>query len=504
MISYRQNRREFLKVAGLGTASLGLFKSLSVPQSGIGEDNQIPYYDEPFRPQFHLTPTYGWMNDPCGLFYYRGEYHIHYQANPGNPKGWGSQWSHAFSNDLVRWKNLPPSLVQDEKYGGCSTGSCVVDWNNTSGFQTGKENVIVLVFTITNPDQKQGVAYSNDGGRSWKRYPGNPVIVSTDGNKDFRDPKVFWHEPLQKWIMVASRGYTAPGDIFKSSDLKKWEHLGKAPNGECPDMFELFLPGSLNKKWLYLCGDYPMARNGTGAKYFIGNFDGRNFHAESGQFRLGGNFFVGQSFGDIRSSDNRRIYMGWKWLSDEADFGPWTGGFQTIPVELNLMETEKNIVQLNYRPVKELQSLRQKHFRINKKVIDKSSTLLEEQKISGELIECIAEFQLDSAMEFGFLIRKGSKGASMLVYHVMDKKIVFSDAEGKEKFSQSLSPQNGILKLHLLIDRSVIDVFGNDGITWNCGFFKADPKDKGIELYAKEGTVNLLSFDCWQLKSIFD
>ena len=126
----------------------------------------------------------------------------------------------------------------------------MVDWKNTSGFQTGKENVIGLIFTITDPDQKQGVAFSNDRGRTWERFAGNPVIVSTDGNKDFRDPKVFWHEPL--------------------------------------------------KKWLYLCGDYPMAPNGTGAKYFIGNFDGKNFEAESARSRLAGNFFVGQSFGDIQ------------------------------------------------------------------------------------------------------------------------------------------------------------------------------------------------------------
>jgi fructan beta-fructosidase len=255
---------------------------------------------------------------------------------------------------------------------------------------------------------------------------------------------------------------------------------------------------------MYLCGDYPMAPNGTGAKYFIGNFDGKDFRAESGQLRLAGNFFVGQSFGDIKSSDGRRIWMGWKWLSDEGDFGPWTGGFQTIPVELNLMETDSNILQLNYRPVKELQALRKEHISINNKVIGTNCRLLEEQKLRGELIECIAVFQMDTAEEFGFRIRKGLNTATVLRYHVPDERIVFIDAAGKEKFSQSLAPQNGIIKLHLLIDRSVIDVFGNDGLTWNCGFFKADQPDQGIELYAKEGNVKLTSFDCWQLKGIFD
>lgn len=502
MESSKQNRRDFLKIAGIGTVSLGLFRSLSAAQFTAGGSVQ-DLYDEPYRPQFHLTPNHGWMNDPCGMVFYDGEYHLHYQGNPENPKGWGSQWSHAVSKDTVHWDHLSPSLVQDEKHGGCSTGSCVVDWNNTSGFQTGQEKVIVMIFTITNPDQKQGVAFSNDRGRTWERYPGNPVIVATDGNKDFRDPKVFWHEDLKKWIMVVSRGYTAPGDVYQSPDLKNWEHTGKAPNGECPDMFQLPLPGKKAKKWLYLCGDYPMAPNGTGAKYFTGDFDGKGFQAESGQQRLAGNFFVGQSFGDMPSSDGRRIWMGWKWLSDEGEFGPWTGGFQTIPVELGLVGTAGYDLQLQYSPVKELQSLREKHFRVKNKVVGENCKILEERGLRGELFECIAEFQLDSAREFGLMFRKGLTNSTKVGYIAAEERILFQDATGKEKIFQPLAAKNGIVKLHLLIDRSVIDIFGNDGLTWNCGFFKADRRDQGIELYAKEGTVKLISFDCWELQGIY-
>ena len=203
-------------------------------------------------------------------------------------------------------------------------------------------------------------------------------------------------------------------------------------------MFQLTVPGSLNKKWLYLCGDYPMAPNGTGAKYFIGNFDGKNFHAESGQLRLAGNFFVGQLFGDIPASDGRRIWMGWKWLNDEGDFGPWTGGFQTIPVELSLMETSDHKLQLKYQPVKELQALRKKRLMIRNKVIWPNSNHLIEQKFHGELIECIAVFLLDSAKEFGFMIRKGLNTASVLKYDVADERITFTDTAGKEKFSQRI------------------------------------------------------------------
>jgi fructan beta-fructosidase len=495
----RQTRRDFLKISSLVFVSLVFSKYFFTSKSNNLYKKQI-LYDEPYRPQFHLTPGFGWMNDPCGMVYYRGEYHLHYQANPDNPKGWGSQWTHAVSKDLVNWHHLTPSLRQDEKYGGCSTGSCVVDWNNTSGFQTGKEKVIVMVFTITNPGQTQGVAYSNNRGRTWERYPGNPVIKASDGNEDFRDPKIFWFESTGKWIMVVSRGYTAPGNIYQSEDLKNWEHIGKGPNGECPDMFRLNVPESKDKQWLYLCGDYPMAQNGIGAKYFIGNFDGKDFKIKYGPLRLAGNFFVGQSFSDLPSGDGRRIWIGWKWLSNEGPFGPWTGGFQTIPVELSLAKTDDNKLQLRYQPVRELKTLRTKHFSLKYETVNENCYFLSRQEIHGELFECIATFQLDRAKEFGLKFRTGLNNTCLVGYNSVENKIFFSDGAGKEKISQFLFPENNTIKLHLLIDRSVIDIFGNDGLTWNCAFFKADPQDQGIELYAKGGTVKLIAFDLWQLK----
>ena len=494
-----QTRRVFIKRAGLGLASLAIgtpfLKSYS---QNISFDNGL--YNEQYRPQFHLTPPYGWMNDPCGMVYYSGEYHLQYQANPGNPKGWGSQWSHVVSKDLINWTNLSPSLIQDKKYGGCSTGSCVVDWKNASGFQTGSEKVIVMVFTITNPGQVQGLAFSNDRGRTWKRYPGNPVIVANDGNQDFRDPKVFWFESLKKWVMVVSRGYTPSGDIFQSADLKNWEHTGKALNGECPDMFRLQVQGGKEVKWLYLCGDYPMAPNGTGAKYCIGNFDGKEFQTESGPLRLAGNFFVGQSFGDIPSTDGRRIWIGWKWLSDEGEFGPWTGGFQTIPVELNLRNLPGKGLQLCYNPVRELQTLRTTAYKFHNQTIDVNCSVITDKHIEGELFECFAEFQLDSAKEFGLEFRKGVDKKCIVGYRTREQKVFFIDEEGKEKIAQLLEPQNGVVKLHVLIDRSVVDIFGNDGATWNCSFFKSDPQDRKMELYAKEGKVKLLSMQLWKLR----
>ena len=503
MVTRRQRRRDFCKTVGFGAAALALSPKVSAEENQASPSPPAAY-DEPYRPQFHFTPPQGWMNDPCGMVYHEGEYHLHYQANP-NPKGWGDRWAHAVSKDLVHWEHRDPALIQDEKHGGCWSGAAAVDTNNTAGFQTGKEKVIVLFFTKVTKAQGQtvGLAYSNDRGRSWQRYPDNPVIIPSDGNKDFRDPNVIWHEPSKKWILVISRGYTAQGDVYQSTDLKQWEHIGKAPNGECPDMFELPLPGKKEKKWLYVCGDYPKTPNGVGGKYFIGNFDGKNFQAESPVYRLGGNFFVGQSFTDMPANDGRRIWMGWKWLKGEGSFGPWTGGVQTVPVELSLGAVGDDELRLFYYPARELKSLRTDHFQFRNEAINEKCSLLTDQGIRGELFECIVEFQLDSAEEFGLQFRKGAGGACVVGYNTTAKKIVFRDAAGNEKISQPLTLQGNTLKLHLLLDRSVVEIFGGNGQTWNCAFFRGDPKNKGVELYARKGVVKLDSLNVWRLKSIW-
>jgi len=503
MTATRHTRRDFLKTVGAHAALLAIPTKLPASSKNQGS-NTLDAYNEPFRPQFHFTPTTGWMNDPCGMVYYKGEYHLHYQANP-DPKGWGNRWAHAVSKDLVHWTHLPPALIKDKEHGGCWSGSAVVDSNNTAGFQTGKENVLVIFFTKVTKAQGQtvGLAYSNDRGRTWQRYPANPVIVPADGNKDFRDPKVIWHEPSKQWIMAISRGYTAPGGLYRSTNLKEWEFAGNAPNGECPDIFELAVPGTQDKKWLYLCGDYPTTPNGVGAKFFIGDFDGSNFTAQSQALRLAGNFFVGQLFSDMPAKDGRRIWMGWKWLKNEGNLGPWAGGIQTIPVELTLGKLDNKELRLFYNPARELQSLRTQHVHFTDQTITEHCSILTDKGINGELFECIAEFEPGRAQEFGLQFRKGDNTTCTVGYNATDKKIFFRDPTGKEKVSQPLPLEKGRVKLHLLLDRSVIDIFGNGGQTWNCAFFKADRKNTGIEFFAKGAPARLLAMDLWKLKSIW-
>jgi fructan beta-fructosidase len=471
-------------------------------------------YDEPHRPQFHFTPPTGWLNDPVGMFYYEGEYHLHYLGAPDNPRGWGKAWIHYVSKDLVHWQPLAPSLSGDGK-ASVGGGSVVVDVKNTSGLQSGEEKPLVLFWNSTEriaqdgfvgglrqKDQKVHTAHSTDRGRTWTPNASNPILAPTDGNGDFRDPSVIWHEASQRWIMLVTRGYHDFCDVFASADLKRWQRVGKAPNGEEPRLLQLPVRGTSETKWVFLGGDYPMSPPQLGGKYFVGDFDGRNFTAESGARRLGGNHFVGHSFANM--PDGRQVWLGWKWLRDEGAPGPWTGGPLTIPVELSLERDPENKIVLHYSPAKELQALRQQPVQLRDQTIGETCTLLTAKGIKGELFEVTAEFEIGKAKEFGLEFRKGPAGGFTIGYDVSGRKLTLRDPKGTELLSQLLLPKRGRVKLHLLLDRSMLDVFGNDGITWNCAFFKAEQATQnGIELYAKGGSAKLLSLDLWPLKSVW-
>jgi fructan beta-fructosidase len=280
-------------------------------------------YQEPYRPQFHFTPQQNWMNDPNGLVYYQGEYHLFYQYNP-NGNVWGDMsWGHAVSHDLVHWEHLPIALKAEKDAQGNVTqmffsGSAVVDLNNTSGFGRPGNPPMVAIFTSLYPQartlkngksveagtQAQSIAYSLDRGRTWTQYAGNPVIPLppspyADQFRDFRDPKVFWYEPGKKWVMVAVLSALRKAVLFSSTDLKQWTYMSEfgpanAVGGvwECPDLFELAVDdrsgdgdnkhNKRTKKWVLSINLNPGAvASGSGAQYFIGTFDGTRFTAEN-------------------------------------------------------------------------------------------------------------------------------------------------------------------------------------------------------------------------------
>ena len=248
---------------------------------------QTPAYGEPYRPQFHFTPAQNWMNDPNGMVYYQGEYHLFFQYNPFGDTWGHMSWGHAVSTDLVHWRQLPVAIPElgDEMV---FSGSAVVDYGNTSGLGTVANPAMVAIYTAAKPgNQSQALAYSTDKGRTWKRYAGNPVLDI--GSGEFRDPKVFWYAPENKWVMAVVMAVEHKVRLYSSKNLKDWTLMSdfgpaNAVGGvwECPDLFPLAVDGDPAKtKWVMVVNLNPGGiQGGSAGQYFVGDFDGTRFSAD--------------------------------------------------------------------------------------------------------------------------------------------------------------------------------------------------------------------------------
>jgi sucrose-6-phosphate hydrolase SacC (GH32 family) len=288
-------------------------------------------YTEPYRPQFHFTPEQNWMNDPNGMLYFEGEYHLFYQYNPFGNKWGHMSWGHAVSPDLVHWEHLP--LAIPEKDGiMIFSGSAVVDAKNTSGFgKDGKPPLVAIYTGHREKRQDQRIAFSNDRGRTWTQYEGNPVLDLKMA--DFRDPKVSWHEPTQRWVMVVALSTERKVHFYSSPDLKKWEFAGEfGPAGstvgiwECPDLFPLEVEGERGvTKWALIVNVNPGGpAGGTACQYFVGSFDGKTFVVEPGPKARPEKVPEGKVIADFEAND----YAGWKVEGDAFGSAPAPG---TLP-----------------------------------------------------------------------------------------------------------------------------------------------------------------------------
>jgi fructan beta-fructosidase len=316
----------FARVAGVIAATALLLAQHGTAQAAAA-------YQEPYRPQFHFTPAQNWMNDPNGLVYYKGEYHLFFQHNPFGDTWGHMSWGHAVSRDLVHWKQLPVALPEhgDEMI---FSGSAVVDYGNTTGFGTRGNPAMVAIYTSAYPDdQKQSLAYSTDRGRTWTKYAGNPVL--DDADREFRDPKVFWYAPQRKWIMAVSMAVQRKIRFYSSPNLKQWTLMSdfgpaNATGGvwECPDLFPLALDGNPRKtKWVLVVNLNPGGiAGGSAAQYFVGDFDGSRFTADNaGAYTPP----AGDVFADFEGSD----YGAWTTSGTAFGSGPAHGtlaGQQTV------------------------------------------------------------------------------------------------------------------------------------------------------------------------------
>ena len=284
-----QNGTDYYVPFALGNSKTATVKILGLKKDALAinlmrlSDTFDTTNTDYYRPSYHFTPLYGWMNDPNGMVYKDGEYHLYFQYNPYGSKWGNMHWGHAVSRDLIHWEHLDPAIARDP-VGHIFSGSSVVDKKNTAGF--GKDAIIAIYTNNSvNHDEVQCIAYSNDNGRTFTKYEGNPVLTPFDGLKDFRDPKVFWYEKDKCWFMIVSADKETR--FYKSKNLKKWDYvsafgkgLGQQPcQYECPDFFQLPVNGDeKNMKWVMTMNINPGCWfGGSATEYFVGDFDGKNF-----------------------------------------------------------------------------------------------------------------------------------------------------------------------------------------------------------------------------------
>jgi fructan beta-fructosidase len=458
-------------------------------------------YQEPFRPQFHFTPERNWMNDPNGMVYYDGEFHLFYQYNPFGDKWGHMSWGHAVSSDLVHWKHLPLALSEQGEVMMFS-GSAVIDFANTSGFGENGQPPMVAIYTGHREETKQTkrlenqrLAYSNDRGRTWTHYSGNPVIDI--GSPEFRDPKVFWHKTTNRWIMVVVLSKEKKMRLYASPDLRNWTQLSEfGPAGawrdpiiwECPDLFPLEVEGEPSvTKWVLIVNINPGgSAGGSGTQYFVGDFDGTRFtpdpsHPVEGALWVdyGSDFYAAVTWSNVPESDGRRILLGWmsNWdYTQDVPTAPWRSAM-TVPRSLTLKRTSQGL-RLAQEPVDELKKLRKELASVFPGgTFAEADKWLYQQRNLPELLDVEMTFSAVSPdTPLVINIRAGAGEVTAIAVDPESGKLVVDRTHsGLNGFHPAFSASarheapveiaNNKFTIRFLLDASSLEVFAQDGRT---------------------------------------
>jgi len=504
----------------------------STNRSGAAE-NQKSYHSEQYRPLFHFSPDSMWMNDPNGMVFYKGEYHLFYQHNPYS-NVWGPMhWGHAITTDLIHWEHLPIALYPDS-LGTIFSGSAVIDWNNSSGLGTIENPPMVAIFTQhnqalaesgSNRFQYQSIAFSIDRGRSWTKYSGNPVLENP-GIRDFRDPKVIWMEHVNKWIMVLAAHDRVM--FFSSPDLINWTMesdfgVDTGAHGgvwECPDLFPLEASGK--EKWVLLVSINPGGPNGGSAtQYFVGEFDGKHYQNENpGPDSLwldhGKDNYAGVTWSDIPPEDGRRLFLGWmsNWqYATQVPTERWRSAM-TLPRELRLVQEGKGYI-LTSVPVHETEMLRAEKHILKPGLIEGRDNVSFLRDGENPLYEIDLTFEFDpdneEDVEFGMKLESDRQEQLTIAYnHIAGLLFIDRNGSGKTDFSEEFAgihtapykaSVKGKIRFHVFIDMSSIELFVDQGalvMTELC--FPESGYDK-ILLYSTTPSVNLKQGSIYSLKS---
>ena len=404
-----------------------------------------------YRPSYHFTPLYGWMNDPNGMVYKDGEYHLYFQYNPYGSKWGNMHWGHAVSKDLLHWEHLDPAIARDPM-GHIFSGSSVVDKNNTAGY--GK-NAIIAIYTnnSTSHDEVQCLAYSTDNGRTFTKYEGNPVLTPFDGLKDFRDPKVFWYEKGKCWYMIVSADKETR--FYKSKNLKKWTYvsafgkgLGQQPcQYECPDFFQLPVNGDKkNMKWVMIMNVNPGCWfGGSATEYFVGDFDGKNFTCPDGNdvkwLDWGKDHYATVTYSN---TGDRVLAMTWMSNWQYANLTPFkqNRGANGLPRELKLYEKNgKYYISEDVAP--EVYALRKD----TKNIAD--SSVAEAKDLKGVAANMEGAFEIEADVTpdangiAGIEISNNKRERTMIYFDMKQGKVVMDRTEsGLTDFGKQAVPHD--------------------------------------------------------------
>lgn len=467
------NQKVSIDIAGMPSSSL-CWKELKMSDSFDMTNKEM------FRPVYHHTPVYGWMNDPNGMFYKDGVYHLYFQYNPYGSVWGNMHWGHSTSTDLMHW-NFEGCAIVPDAWGAIFSGSCVVDHNNTAGFGKG---AVVAFYTSAKATpwgdvQSQSMAYSLDNGKTFTKYEGNPILTSSE--KDFRDPKVFWYAPGKHWVMMLAVGQHM--EIYSSVNLKEWKKESEfgamqgAHGGvwECPDLVEIPVEGTREKKWVLICNLNPGGPfGGSAAQYFVGSFDGKKFVNESPTqtkwMDWGKDNYATVTWNN--APDGRCIALGWMSNWQYANNVPTRQyrSANTLARDLTLYR-EGQELYLKSTPSVEVKKARGKKvsipsFRVSEK--HEMVNLFEDNQGAYE-VEILIQNAGGSKIAFCLLNDKGEKVS--MYYDLNRKQFVMDRSEsGTVDFSKdfpavTVAPANvdKELTLRLFVDRSSIEAFGEDG-----------------------------------------
>ncbi|MDD7835849.1 glycoside hydrolase family 32 protein [Paenarthrobacter sp. AB444] len=521
------SRRQLLAASAAVVVAFSAASCTASPTPAPTTAGRTPTASDPWRPLAHLTAEKNWLNDPNGLIYHDGTYHAFYQYNP-RANSWGNMsWGHSTSKDLVNWEQQPVAMeasAAEEIFSGCM----VMDSNNASGLGSAGNPPMVALYTsaygkngaLPPGAQAQSVAYSLDGGTTWQKYPGNPVLNLAPTNNNFRDPKVFWYEPGQYWVMTTVVADAQVVKLFKSTDLLHWDYLsdfsGVGAQGglwEVPELFQMPVEGSTAKKWVMVLSINPGGiAGGSGMQYFVGEFDGTRFTAEnvaapdaplseSQWLDHGADYYAANSISN--APGDKPVLLGWMGNWDYAQnvpTTPWRGSM-AIPRELTLVRGERRYELRSAIAGTAREALERRGGEINNKNLTVDSSI---QDLGGDfgartqLLEL--DLDLSSAREAGVILRRSADGNSGLrISYTKENRTLKVDRSqaGTTNFSEKFSPyhqvslpstgSDGKVHLTVLLDSSSVEVFARDGAAVITDTFFPDWDAAGTSVFSLDG-----------------